>query len=82
MSMVISEVKNNDKTPLENYHRLFKLTNSFDKLIAETYDNMGGSRYFITVISLYMRGVLTDNDISALDDDLIHKLKTFLRIRD
>ena len=70
LSRAVTNAKGNDKTPLENYHQLFKLMHKFDKTIADTYDNLGGSRYFMTLVSLYMRGVLTDNDISVLDQEL------------
>lgn len=81
LSGVVAEVKSNDKTPLENYHRLYKLMYSFDKLIAETYDDLRGSRYFITVVSIYMSGVLTDDDISVLDENLLNRVKMFLSLR-
>lgn len=78
LSDIVAKVKKNDKTPLENYHRVYKAMDSFDRIIAKTYDNLGGSRYFITVVSLYKRGVLTDDDIEVLDEDLLTRLRFLL----
>lgn len=47
----------------------------FDKHIARRYDGMSGGRYYITVCYLYYDGVLTDEDIREIDDELYNSLK-------
>ena len=41
------------------YIKLFNKVHDFDEHIAERYDDLGGSYYYLTVYSLYVEGVLT-----------------------
>lgn len=79
LSKELTRINGNGKTSLENYYHLYKQMNSFDRLIAETYDDISGSMYFLTIVSLFMRGILTDDDVSILDDDLLNELKICLK---
>ena len=38
--------------------------------MARRYDGIGGSRYLSTVLGLYCDGVITDDDIAILSDDV------------
>lgn len=53
----------------ESYLELYKKVDMFDYHVAQRYDDLGGSRYFITVAGLYCDGVLTDEDISLFDEE-------------
>lgn len=69
-----------EETPHKQYLELFDRVYKFDKLIARTYDNMTGSRYYLTVFSLFYDDVLTEEDISLFSEevrnDLIQKKKS------
>ena len=60
--------------PKKLYHELYDKVISFDKRIAKRYDNLGGSRYFITVYSLFYDGVLTADDIARFDIEVQNEL--------
>ena len=60
--------------PHENYLKLYKKVSSFNKRLAERYDNLGGSHYFMTVWGLYYDGVLTTDDISRFDSKVQNEL--------
>jgi hypothetical protein len=60
--------------PHELYLELYKKVTSFDKQIARRYDNLGGSRYFITVWGLFLDGILTLEDISRFDTKVQEEL--------
>ena len=53
------------------YHiALYKKTAKFDKHVARRYGDIGGSRYLSTILGLYCDGVITDDDIAILSDDV------------
>ncbi len=65
------------KHDLENrkaYHLLFKTIKNFDKHIAARYDGMTGSGYFITVVSLFIDGIITKEDIKGFSPEVIEAL--------
>lgn len=64
------------KNPHEIYLQLFDKVYSFDKHIAQTYNGMSGSRYFITIYNLYLNDVLTNGDISLFDEEMKNRLIT------
>lgn len=59
----------------QRYLDIYKLTNEFDKHIADRYDGMSGSRYFMTVVNLYCDGVLKDEDLIEFDDEVFMQIK-------
>jgi len=67
--------------PHEVYLKLYKKVAAFDKHIARRYNGMIGSRYYITVLSLFVDKVLSLEDIAAFDEEtqngLIKLAKTF-----
>jgi len=60
--------------PHELYIKLYKKVTSFDKHIEQQYDNLSGSRYFVTVSNLFWQGVLTTDDIARFDIDVQNEL--------
>ena len=68
-----------EETPHEQYLKFFDRVYKFDKHIAHTYDNMIGSRYYLTVFNLFYNDVLTEEDINLFSeevrDELIQKKK-------
>ena len=47
---------------------------TFDKHIARRYDNLGGSKHYITVLSLFYDKVLSMEDIAAFDEEMQNAL--------
>ena len=68
-----------EDSPHKRYLELYKKIDRFDHQIGETYDGLGGSRYFITVAGLYYRDVLTEEEIGLMGDELKAKI---MAIRD
>ena len=60
--------------PHELYLKLYKKVASFDKQLGRRYNDLTGSRYFITVWGLFHDGILTEEDISRFDDDVKNRL--------
>jgi len=65
--------------PQEMYHKLYELVTTFDKHIARRYNDLGGSRYFDTILALFYNEIITPEDIVRFDIDVQNEL---LRIRD
>lgn len=47
---------------------IYKSIQTFDKDISRQYDGLNGSRYALTVFSLFYNGILTEKDLSEFDD--------------
>ena len=62
------------ENPHELYLQLYKKVVSFDKHIARRYNGLTGSHYFITVLGLFMDGVLTTDDIASFDIEIQERL--------
>jgi hypothetical protein len=60
--------------PHELYLKLYRKVASFDKHIGQRYNDLSGSRYFITVLGLLHDKVLTEEDISRFDVEVQNKL--------
>ncbi|MDR2382332.1 MAG: hypothetical protein LBD76_00380 [Prevotellaceae bacterium] len=71
---LLSGKKGGAKTNHELYLKVYKSMYKFDKHLAKRYDNLGGSRYLITVLGLYMDDVLNDDDIAEFEEDIQNKL--------
>jgi len=64
--------------PHQFYLKLYKDVITFDKHIGKRYDNLGGSRYFMTVFGLFYDGILTTDDIAGFSTEVQNEL---LRIK-
>lgn len=60
--------------PKEFYHKLYSAIGSKDRDIARRYNNLTDSKYFIRLSLLLREGVLSKDEIQALDDELREKL--------
>lgn len=65
----MQSVPQNGKDAHENYLELYKKIDEFNYYLSRRYDGLGGSKYFITVVSLYCDNVLSDEDISLFDEE-------------
>ena len=62
----------------KRYIALYKLTDKFDKHVARRYDGMSGGHYVEGVLGLYLDGIITDEEIASLSNevrDFIHAYK-------
>jgi len=60
--------------PQQLYHKLYEIVTTFDKHIARRYNDLGGSRYFDTVLALFYNEIITPEDIARFDIDVQNKL--------
>ncbi len=70
VEQLLQHANNENATPHSTYLELYKETYYFDKHIAQQYDNMSGSRYFPTIVSLFCSDVLTLEDISLFSEEV------------
>jgi len=62
--------------PKEYYHKLFSVLHSKDKIIARRYDGITGSHYIMRLGILFSDGVLTQEDLQGVDENLKKKLSS------
>lgn len=72
---IIQKWQKNELAGKEAYHELFKSIRENDKFIARRYDHVTGSHYVDTVLAIYRDKQISDEDLSALSDDLIEHIK-------
>ncbi len=63
----------------EVYHQLYKKVKGFDKQIARRYDGMTGSKYLIIIMGQYADGLISDDDIAGLDDNIKNVILHFAK---
>ena len=61
------------------YQKLFKKIHEQDKRIANRYDDLRGSRYLLTVASIYADGQITEEDIKDFSEESRAVLNNWLR---
>lgn len=81
MEMSISNDRGREsKSPYEAYLNLYRSVKSFDKHIGRRYDDLGGSRYYFTLVGLLLDGVLSEEDLNRFDDDLKERLMNSVKL--
>jgi hypothetical protein len=70
---LVADVESSDNLQAM-YQKLYSHVKTFDKRIAMRYDDIGGSKYFETVLVLYVEKKLTSEDISEFDDELKERI--------
>lgn len=71
---ILKDWKEKKKGNQESYHLLYRTLTDFDKHIARRYDNMSGSKYFSIIASQLYNGIITQEDIKELSEEIIQKL--------
>lgn len=72
-----------EKEKLKNkdaYLNLFKIIDRHDDSIAKRYNGLGGSRYLITVVSVLIDGIITDEDIKDFSDETKEIINKWVRM--
>jgi hypothetical protein len=62
------------------YGELYKSVNNHDKEISRRYDNLGGSRYLITVAAIFQDGYIGEDDIKEFSDETKAILSRFVEM--
>lgn len=52
----------------KRYIALYKKTREYDKHVADRYDDITGGHYIGCVLSLYLDGIITDEEIAPLSN--------------
>ncbi|MDR0681051.1 MAG: hypothetical protein LBG15_04255 [Dysgonamonadaceae bacterium] len=74
VELLLSNNKSDNLSAHETYLELYQLIEKFDKHIAQRYDRLGGSRYFITVLRLFMEDVISLKDLEDFNSEIRDKL--------
>ena len=70
LSKAMTKNKKDEKSPYDSYIDVYKRVHNFDNKIARYFDDITGSKYFMTVFNLYMRKILTDKDLEIMDEEM------------
>ena len=62
----------------KRFIELFRQTDRFNGHVAERYDCISGSRYYITVLGLCRDGILSTDDISILSEKLRNQVESLI----
>ena len=76
--LVLADWKSQTKDARQSYYDLFEKIRISDKYISRTYDNLTGSHYFDTVISLFVNERLTMDELSVCRPELKSYLLTLI----
>lgn len=71
---ILTDWKEKKKGNNESYRLLYKKLTVFDKHIGRRYNNITGSRYYPTIASQLYDGIITQEDIKELSEEIIQKL--------
>lgn len=66
--------------PKEYYHKLYSTITAKDKDIGRRYDYLTGSKYSTRLLMLLREGVLSEEDLQELDDELKEKLLSLMKV--
>ncbi len=72
---ILSDWKAGKTDNPDTYHSLYKHIKDFDKLLAWRYDRLSGSKYLFVIAAQLNDGVITENDLIELSDDVQQAVK-------
>jgi hypothetical protein len=78
---ILTDWKNDNKEARETYGKVYETVKKNDKYIASNYDGISGAHYFDTVLNLYCKGLVTDQDIEPFSETVRERLTTFKKNR-
>lgn len=67
---LLRNAKDKNELPHDTYLKLYEKVYDFDRHIAQIYDGMSGSRYFMTITDLFCSGILTQKDINLFSEEV------------
>ena len=71
---ILKDWKEKKQDNKESYHLLYKRLTDFDRHIARRYNYMTGSKYFSIVATQLYNGIITQEEISELSEEIIQKI--------
>ena len=77
---IVQDWRKGDLSNRDGYHKLYKHVDKTDGRIARRYDGLTGSRYFLTVASLYHDRLVTDKDLELLSEQTRAAIHGFLEL--
>ncbi len=72
---ILTGWKTKSKNDRDAYHSLYKHIIDFDKHIARRYDGMTGSKYLFIIAAQLRDGVISENDLSDLSNEVRQAIK-------
>ena len=79
--IVCKPMESKERANHSRYLEVYKATADFDRHIADRYDGMGGSRYFMTIVNLYCEGIITDEEIAELGKEALDMIHSIISLR-
>jgi hypothetical protein len=74
---ILSDWKNNNTETRETYGKVYETVKRNDKYIASNYDGISGIHYFDTVLNMYRKGLITQEDINPFSETVRERLNAF-----
>lgn len=80
--LVILTDQKNDKTETqETYGKVYEIVKKNDKYIASNYDEISGIHYFDTVLNMYCKGLVSEEDLKPFSETIRERLIAFKKNR-
>ena len=77
---ILTGWKNKSKSNRDAYHLLYKHITDFDNHIARRYDRISGSKYLFIIAAQLRDGVISENDLSDLSNEVQQAIKVIADI--
>lgn len=78
---LLTDWKNDKKETRETYGKVYETVKKNDKYIASNYDGLSGAYYFDTVLNMYYKGLITEEDINPFSETVKEYLIAFRKNR-
>lgn len=78
---ILTDWKNGKKETSETYGKVFETVKKNDKYIASNYDGISRSHYFDTVLNMYCKGLVTEEEIQPFSETERIRLIAFKKNR-
>jgi hypothetical protein len=73
---ILTNWKNDKKEAKETYGEVYDIVKKNDKYIASNYDGISGIHYFDTVLNIYCKELISEEDIEAFSKIVKERLIT------
>ncbi|PJJ08256.1 hypothetical protein CLU83_1510 [Flavobacterium sp. 1] len=72
---ILTDWKNDKKETRETYGKVYETVKKNDKYIASNYDAISGADYFITILNMYRKDLITESEINSFSETVKERLK-------
>ena len=73
---ILEDWKSGNIETRETYGKVYETVRKNDKYIGSHYDGISGSNYFVTVLNLYFKGLLSEEEINLFSETVRERLKS------